>query len=125
MKQVVNEPLVALFCSKALLATTLLVVGVSAHQALHLLEGVISKTKSINQDLYRAILFPDRKFFEADVSGLTALFFYPRFMRAILSGDFPELDGLRTEHRKLSVWSIILLGALLFLFSWAMACKPA
>jgi hypothetical protein len=123
MKQLVNEPFFSLLCSRTFLATTLLIVGISAHQAVRLVEGVISKTKSINIDLYRAILFPDRKSFEADVTGLTALFFYPRFMRAILSGDFPELDGLRVEHRKISAYTVVLLGAVLCLFAWAVECK--
>ena len=122
MKQLVNEPFFSLLCSKAFLATTLLIVGISAHQTVRLVEGVISKTNSISHDLYRAILFPDRKSFEADITGLTALFFYPRFMRAILSVDFPELDGLRVEHRKISAYTVVLLGALLCLFYWGIEC---
>lgn len=118
-----NEALLSLLCSQTFLAATLLVTGVSAHQLIRLAEGVIRATRRIDHDLYRAILFPYRQSHEADVTGLSALFFYPRFMKAILSGDFTELNGLRGEHNKIAAYALAFLGSVPCLLFWAVQCK--
>ena len=75
-------------CTNALLA----VVGLSAYWVVRFKNQVIVRTQSINHDLYHEIIFPNRKSYEADATGLAALFFYARFRWAILSNEFPELS---------------------------------
>jgi hypothetical protein len=117
------ESVFYLRCSSSFLAAILLIIGISGYQVVRLKDRVISKTKNIDLDLYRAIIFPSRKAFEADITGFASLFFYARFKKAIFSGEYPELEALRLEHKKISVYSIIFLAAVLCFFAWIVKCN--
>lgn len=118
-----NDAFFSLLCTNEFLAAMLLVLGVLAHQLIRHMDRVIRETRHINHDLYRAIIFPYRKRYEADVTGFTALFFYARFRRAILSRDFRELDVLRTGQRAIAVYAIVFLACVSCLAVWIANCK--
>jgi hypothetical protein len=111
-----------LLCSKEFLVAILVAVGVSGYLVIRLKDLVISKTMQTNHDLYRAIIFPYRKSYEADFTGFACLFFYARFKNAILSNEYPELRPLRSTHSKISVLSFIFLNAVLCLVAWVTLC---
>lgn len=118
-----SEAPLDLICDRAFLAVILLVAGLCAHRVIRLTERLIGHIKRLDHDLYRAILFPYRQSFEADITGLSALVFYPRFMKAILSGDFTELEGLRGEHNRIAACALVFVVAVLCVLAWTVYCQ--
>ena len=109
-------------CSNELLLAILLAAGIFGYLVIRLKNRIIEETRRINHDLYRAIIFPHRKTYEADKSGVVALFLYYRFKKEIAGNEYPELRQLKLIKQMISASSSIFLTSVLCFVFWVINC---
>ena len=117
-----NASLPGGFCSDDVFLLLLVINGILAYLAIQSRDRLIKQVKEIEQDLYRAILFPRIGVYEADFTGMSALFFYSRFRKAVISKDFHALNPLRSRITMISVLDVIFLGSVLCSLFWWVQC---
>lgn len=107
--------MVDLLCSENIFLGLLILNGVSAYLCIQARDLLIKEIRQHDKDLYRAIIYPHRAIYEMDFSGISALVFYSRFRRAIISGDFHELENVRRRQRAITFFNYLFVGCALCL----------